>query len=202
MKIITLDQAAVTAHCLQLLEMARADGFPADAVVGVKTGGWLVAQTLQTSRPEMPLAHLKCQRPLTKTKKTLGLKRILSKMPYIITDTLRRIEHNRLEARAQQLTSKVKRVVTDDTVSNLLPDMPKNRPFRVLVIDDAVDSGGTLVTVADHLEQLLPAGTDVRFATITTTFSTPQRRPNYTIYDTVLCRFYWSDDFRRPSHTL
>jgi hypoxanthine phosphoribosyltransferase len=65
---------------------------------------------------------------------------------------------------------------------------------RVLVTDDAVDSGATLATVLRHIHAVCPPGVEVRSAVITQTLEQPMIKPNYALFHNVLCRFPWSFD--------
>ena len=65
---------------------------------------------------------------------------------------------------------------------------------RVLVVDDAVDSGVTLDTVFRSLRETAPPDTEVRAAVVTVTLDRPLIEPDFTLYRGVLCRFPWSFD--------
>ena len=65
---------------------------------------------------------------------------------------------------------------------------------RLLVVDDAVDSGKTLATVLRALREACPAGTEIRSAAITVTLDNPVAEPDYALYRRVVCRFPWSFD--------
>ena len=68
---------------------------------------------------------------------------------------------------------------------------------RLLVVDDAVDSGVTLATVIDLLRNTCPDRTEIRSAVITVTLEEPRAEPDYALYRGVLCRFPWSFDAAR-----
>jgi hypoxanthine phosphoribosyltransferase len=65
---------------------------------------------------------------------------------------------------------------------------------RVLVVDDAVDSGLTLATVLRVLREISPSNTQFRSAVVTVTLEQPLAEPDYVLYRGVLCRFPWSFD--------
>jgi hypoxanthine phosphoribosyltransferase len=67
-------------------------------------------------------------------------------------------------------------------------------PSRVMVVDDAVDSGVTLAAVLRTLRESCPPGTELRTAAITVTRPSPAVEPDYALWRGVLCRFPWSFD--------
>lgn len=68
---------------------------------------------------------------------------------------------------------------------------------RLLVVDDAVDSGVTLATVLNVLRALCPAGTEIRSAVVTVTLDGPLIQPDFALHRGILCRFPWSFDAAR-----
>jgi len=65
---------------------------------------------------------------------------------------------------------------------------------RILVTDDAVDSGVTLSTVLRHLRKISSFDADFRSAAITQTLEHPIVTPDYLMFHGTLCRFPWSFD--------
>ena len=65
---------------------------------------------------------------------------------------------------------------------------------RILVADDAVDSGVTLQTVLQELREIACRGTELRSVAITQTLPDPHVAPNYVLWRETLCRFPWSLD--------
>jgi uncharacterized protein len=190
----TFGQAAFDAACTELTRMVGRDYAPA-LLVGVRTGGFVVATTMArvASLPVMPLT---CRRPTTFFKSSIpGLKSLLAALPEPLLDALRRAEHrvaagHRREARAT-LVDLAEAAAIGDRLRNLQPGA------RVLVVDDAVDSGVTLATVLQKLRAICPPGVVVRTAVITVTMEDPIVIPDYALYRGVLCRFPWSFDARR-----
>ena len=68
------------------------------------------------------------------------------------------------------------------------------RRARILIADDAVDSGVTLATVLRLVDDVCPAGGEIRSAAITQTLENPTARPDYLLFRGTLCRFPWSFD--------
>jgi uncharacterized protein len=164
-------------------------------LVGVRTGGLVVAETMArvSSLPVLPLT---CRRPTTAFKSRLpGLKPLLATLPESLLNALRRVEHrlassHRGAAQPTQIDQ-----AEAIAIGNWLRIL--SRGARVLVVDDAVDSGATLATVLQTLRDVCPPEVEVRTAVITVTTEDPVVAPDYTLYRGVLCRFPWSFDARR-----
>ena len=189
----TLGQTAFDAACEELIGMVRRDYAPV-LLVGVRTGGLVVAEAMArvTSLPVLPLT---CRRPSTAMKSRVpGLKPLLATLPEPLLNALRRAEHRLVSGhrRAAQPTQ------IDRTeaiaIGNWLRIVPDGA--RVLVVDDAVDSGLTLATVLRTLREECPPNIELRTAVITVTMKEPAVVPDYALYRGVLCRFPWSFDAR------
>jgi hypoxanthine phosphoribosyltransferase len=189
----TLGQAAFDAACADLMRISEQDYAPS-LLVGVRTGGLVVAETMArgTSLPVLPLT---CRRPTTAFKSRVpGLKPILATLPEPLLNALRRAEHrlvsgHRRGARPTQID-----LNEAIAIGNWLRML--GRGARVLVVDDAVDSGNTLATVLQTLRGVCPEAVELRTAVITVTLEDPAVVPDYALYRGVLCRFPWSFDAR------
>ena len=161
-----------------------------DVIVAIATGGVHVANALPSAdRP--PVLTCRLQRPSTK-RRPRPLR--LSNLPYLLTDELRRLEDGAAARRSSVTLPEPPDLARDlDAVAALAG---KHGWTRVLVLDDAVDSGVTLAAVTGGLRRRLGAKAEVRSAAITQTRPEPAELPGVVIYRGVLCRFPWSDDFR------
>jgi hypoxanthine phosphoribosyltransferase len=176
--------------------MQRVDAdFAPTLLVGIKNGGLVVAETMArfaASRP--PVMPLTSRRAATGTKSRLPLLRtMLLALPMSARDLLRRVEHRyfiapRAQAGRQQYV--------DQTEANAIRQhlSANSGPERVLVVDDAVDSGVTLGAVLHVLRDIALPGTEMRAAVITQTLDNPTVRPDYALHHGTLCRFPWSFD--------
>ena len=67
---------------------------------------------------------------------------------------------------------------------------------KILVIDDAIDSGDTLFAIATTLKDMNPDAR-IDIAVMTETTRHPRIRANYTLYrNRTLIRFPWSNDYK------
>ncbi len=189
----TLGKAAFDAACADLIRMVERDYAPA-LLVGVRTGGLVVAETMAQVVP-LPVLPLTCRRPSTSFKSLIpGLRPLLATLPEPVLNGLRRAEH-RLISGHRRATQAV-HIDLDEAAA--IGDRLRNmrRDARVLVVDDAVDSGVTLATVLRTLTEASPPEVELRSAVITATTDDPAVDPDYALFRGVLCRFPWSFDAR------
>ena len=186
----TLDQGGLTKASEQLRALVAKD-FAAQLLIGIRSGGYVVAEAFSQASQPIPLSPITCRRPSTgKKQKSSLLKKLLLGAPTCITNQLRIAEHICLT----QLKSPAPRTVTfDDAELALIRQMGAN---KILIIDDSVDSGGTLRAVYDAVSLACP-NAKIKTAAITITTENPLIQPDYYLYRYVLCRFPWSLDFKR-----
>jgi uncharacterized protein len=179
------------------MQLVEADYAP-DLIVGIRTGGLVVADAMSRSRPKPPpVLPLTCQRASTRAKTRLKLVRnALVHLPQPVADALRRLEHRWITSRrTRQDRPQTIDQAEATTLAAWLHAAPK--PCRVLVADDAVDSGVTLATVLQALRHIGPTEMELRTAAITQTLENPKVVPDYLLYRGTLCRFPWSLDAAR-----
>ncbi len=187
----TLDVVAFDAASAELIRLVRRDYVPV-LLVGVRTGGLVVAEAMARACP-IPVLPLTCRRPTTGLKSRIpGLKNVLGALPEAWRDGLRRAEHHLLSGRRRAVAAPPVDPNEAATIGAWLAARPG--PVRVLVADDAVDSGVTLAAVLRTLRAACPPATELRSAAITVTMDNPLVEPDYALYRGVLCRFPWSFD--------
>lgn len=185
-KVVTYDQHNLQSACNKLAEIVHASGFNYDILVAIASGGVFVARCF-TDAP----FYIVEQRRKSTGLKTGRLKSLLRRLPRRVNNLLR-IAESRLSALKA-------RIRPPRPANALLPDdlmayLDANPTARVLIIDDAVDSGATLASVMASIERQAPAAT-VEAAAITVTRSHPIANPRFALYrDNTLIRFPWSND--------
>lgn len=179
MRVITLDEALLRQHCKVLQEQIEAVYHP-DLIIGIATGGVKVAEYMFGDVPHITVT---CRRPSTKTKENAeGVMCIVRCLPVSVRNFMRMVEAFIMRIRKKE------QVLSVEFLEEAMPEAK-----RVLVVDDAVDSGRTLKSVLEALN----GGPEVRSATITITTSSPYVAPDYYLYnDKTLIRFPWSKDYR------
>jgi phosphoribosylpyrophosphate synthetase len=183
------------AACAALMRTAETHYAP-DLLVGIRTGGLVVAEAMARAaiRPTAVLP-LTCRRASTGTKDRLtSLRRLLTALPRPVLDRLRLIEHRLLTGRRKKVDLQPFDHREAATIGAHLAATSRS---RVLVVDDAVDSGVTLATVLGLLRTTCPAGTEIRSAVITVTLDNPRAEPDFVLHRGILCRFPWSFDASR-----
>jgi hypoxanthine phosphoribosyltransferase len=208
MRIKTLDNHDFDDACRALAEMIENSGFHPDLIVGIATGGDYVAERLQRHmHPTPALASIRLQRPSTKAKAGI-LSRIVSHLPRPICDTLRIIESKILAITDRRSPSAIPQISIPDKIKDAIAAGAK----RILIADDAVDSGHTMLTVAKTLQTAKDQvkgqaqyeannqgennnKPEIKTAAITQTRTTTLLKPDYTLMPTpTIVRFPWAPD--------
>ncbi len=191
MRVITLDNEALVRACRQLVTKV-CKSFDPDVIVGIATGGDRVGRLLftymQKAKPMLMYVEASASRPGTKSKK----RALLSLFPRVILDALRKFESWWL------------RLFPGTKERNFSMNPPKNvsellssHASRVLIVDDALDSGTTLRCAYDYIDKNFP-GCEIRTAVLTITNPSPDMEADYYLYnDCVLIRFPWSNDMKQ-----
>ena len=160
-------------------------GFYPDMVVSIRSGGMFVGNKMFT---DIRHRSTLLQRPSTAGKKRF-VAAIVRNLPRFVQNSLRIVEalvHGRKKAR---------RISGGDRPKIHIPFGPSERARKILVVDDAVDSGYTLSHVLEAFKAVLPAGAEVRSAVITVTTDDPLVMPDIYLYnDKTLVRFPWAMD--------
>lgn len=195
MKVKTLYTEDFNKECLLLGHDIFADYDP-DVIIGVLNGGGYVGrQIVQVSPKETTYVEVKIQRDGT-TKKEKGLiHRILQSLPYGVLNILRILESIVLEYKSKKNNTKRKgKIKLPENVVSLLSD---GKHKKVLLVDDAIDSGATLLLIKQYLKSKFE-NIDVKIAVITITTKQPLVVADYyRYYNRTLIRFPWSNDIKK-----
>lgn len=201
--VITLDKKSFVDHCATLAAMVASDLPPGgyDAVVGVYSGGSAVCTEFCHFFPLYGYAFrtdVVLQRPSTKKKKRFPGK-MLRFLPVALLDIMRIIEARCLMlARRSSGPRPAADVELSDGLKRALrvTDAPK-----ILIIDDAIDSGDTLFAVIEALKLMNP-DVAVKVAVISVTTKAPRVNADFSIYrNRTLIRFPWSLDYKMGAKT-
>lgn len=186
MKVITIDNGSFSSFCREL--ELKCGTFKPDLVIGIATGGVYVAEQMF-----MDVQHesIRLRRPTSESKDAHErLFNIVRRFPRIVLDVLRIAE-------AYLLRLKKNNVVIDiDIPSELKTAVMKAN--RILVVDDAVDSGVTLKSVFDVINKLKQSNAIVKSAVFTITTNAPLIYPEFFLFSNrTLIRFPWSKDMKQ-----
>lgn len=164
--------------CARLQSIVESSGFRPDVIVPVPRGGNRVASHLFTDTIQKPVTLIRP--PKGKLKRSIAS--CLRVLPSCMRDALR-IAEARILVR--------KRCHMDNTVIKL-PELSSGK--RILIVDDAVDSGATLKAIVEEFMRKYP-GCDIRTAVITITGTDTTYRPDFCVLDNrTLIRTPWSID--------
>lgn len=190
MRVITLDNQKFRQQCRLLHEKVSASGFQPDGVIAIATGGVFVA----TEMGYTDFHVVTLQRAGTAVKRR-HMDTLLRHLPYFLTNILRIMESMWLRHRRCRVYSNA--IQQPMPLPETLDIFLSTRPARILIVDDAVDSGSTLQGTYDAIRSHLPDA-DIRSAVLTVTQPSPAIQPDYTLHsDGTLIRFPWSGDFRK-----
>lgn len=185
-KVLTLHPKEFAETCIRLAEEAGA--FAPEIIVGVLTGGGEVGRILKERFPDTIYFEVHLHRSGTKRKR--NLRPLLRLLPTKVANRLRVFESKRLENRNHSTKSV-------SLPESLCAYIREHDSARVLIVDDAVDSGHTLLSVVEAVKKLSPT-TEIRTAVLTVTTSSPVINPDYALWrDGTLLRFPWSHDYHR-----
>jgi hypoxanthine phosphoribosyltransferase len=180
-----------TAHCTQLAALVSGSYDP-DLIVGVQQGGADVARQMQASglfRAKTCLVS--ASRPSSMNKRLVRLDALLGRLPRLLLDRLRIVEHRaRIWHHAAAGSTERAVQIPDQALAAFATAL------RILIVDDAVDSGETLRAVTSEIRRVSTA--QIRTAAITVTFPEPLVEPDFVLERNVLMRFPWSLDAGRP----
>ncbi len=196
MKVLTLNPQALKTHSLKLLQAVQDDSFKADILIGIATGGVYISrpihESLKAQAWQGSYHEITLQRASTKTKKALYLKKVFKYLPYSILNILRILENNLSEKLKNKTYQghREKEVVLNEVLKEEI-----SKAKTLLLIDDAIDSGTTLVSVKNVIQNLNPM-LDIRTAVLTVTHKKPYIEADYTLYRNTLLRCPWAEDYK------
>ncbi len=193
--VVSFDRDGFDEACAALMRLVVQDGCP-DALIGIKTGGLHVAQSMaKAAGYTVPVLAVTCRRPSTRYKNRMAaLKKLVTKLPRPLVDRLRMVEHALLTRKPRPLQPDDFQFDSDElAILDGWLGRAGQKP-SVVVVDDAIDTGATLSRVLDVVARCAPPAATIRSAVITVTTPQPWALPRYTLYRQQLCRFPWSLD--------
>lgn len=190
--VYTLGQKKFKKSCVELSTKVSDSGFLPDVVISIATGGDYVAENMKDSL-SCDFYSVKKRRSTTKKKESLAgrivFKAILL-LPYSITNLLRKIEHYHLNRDIP-----IANVGDVDGTEVIAKFCQKSIVKNILIVDDAVDSGNTLLSVIESLKNIFGDSVTMKSAAIVVTTDHSVVYPDFFLYKNALVRFPWSKDF-------
>lgn len=166
--------------------------FSPDVVIGIATGGAYLVSKMDFSG--IPIMEVKKQRGLTKVKNKFFLKWLLSILPTSVNKLLRVIE-----LMINEFIFNIRGVKRNDQGVDLIKGdfgILKDAK-KILIIDDAIDSGSTFIECIDYIKPYLSDDCELKTAVINVTFKKPAFTPDYNLYERTIVRYPWANDVRK-----
>lgn len=184
MKITTLN---LTSFNEKVDDLSNRIDFVPDLVIGVPTGGKYVLKRLLRNKKfrSIDTIMLGMQRASTKIKQHSLINLVIKSLPYFIADFLRKWESKSVE-------KKIKYV---DKREFFQIDQDLSKYSKILIIDDALDTGKTLNMIHESILKVNPT-CEIRKAVISWTILKSIIQPDYYIFKNTLVRFPWSLDYK------
>ena len=195
MRVKTLVGDDFKKSCRELSETVVNEYRP-DVVIGVLTGGGYVGREV-SHHMKASFNHLyteiRIQRKNTEKKEKGIVHKTLQSLPYFILNWLRMAEMLYEDVKAKKINPKREgTVVFPNEVNCCLESGGK----KVLIVDDAIDTGATLKLVREAILENFP-DTTVKIAVVTVTSNHTLIDADYFLFhDRTLVRFPWSNDVK------
>jgi len=192
-RVVTMGPERVVAESRRLAESVRASGYAPTHVVAIAKGGIAIAEPFHDVFPDAGFMVVTRQRAGTAIKeRNGGFRRLVQRAPEGITTLLRRVEH---WSRYVERDFARDPVMPDEPDGLVWPDAGP-APQRIVVVDDAVDTGLSIEYVSQSARRRFGPDCQVRMAVLTVSGVNPHARADYALMRGVNIRFFWSKDYR------
>jgi hypoxanthine phosphoribosyltransferase len=189
MKTVTLDNDLFKNSVLELWSQIITEYIPDKVIVVESGGGHLVDVLIENGKViQKDIIRIKATRKLTGLKKSRGAT-LIKLLPDTFSILLRNIESYIKEFIFTVFKQENERVI--NFVSGNISEISGK---KVLILDDAVDSGVTLRSIVEFVQMNASEKIEIKTASLTVTFKKPLVFPNYFLYKRTLIRFPWSID--------
>lgn len=192
-RVTTLDEVGVAASSRSLAQQVAESGFAPTHIVAIANGGIPIARPFNVVFPGAEFVIVTKQRAGTQRKEqSAGFKQLVQQSPDVVTTLFRRLEHwSRYEER-----DFARNPIVLPTEDGLVWPALQTTPERIIVVDDAVDTGTSIEFVAASARRRFGPDCAVRTAALTISGVNPQARADYALMEGVNIRFFWSKDFK------
>lgn len=199
MPVVTLSPALLADACRQLSDRIHTAGVEPSLIIGILTGGAEVARLMRADFPQSRYCEVRLSRPDTRQKGQGLTHRLLQRLPLWLCDWLRIAESRIREWRSHSVApQRLGTLALPPDIDAWLQEASRNttQPPVVLLIDDAIDTGATILRAREQLLQRYE-GLTVQVAVLTVTTAHPACEAQFYLYhNRTLCRFPWSNDYK------
>lgn len=184
--VVDVDLIQLKKISIDLAKKVEQKGFLPEHILYVERAGLLVGIELSLFF-NCPISGIRSSRSGGPMKSRFKL--ILRRLPRFVTHFLRKLEMN----------SSLHETNDERHISCPAPLPSKNK--KILVVDDALDTGHTLKAVLNYLAANGFSMENIKSAVLTTTGEAPLIKADYSLFDQILCAFPWSYDSRQYDET-
>ncbi len=185
-KVLDVDLALLKKMSIDLSKKIEAKGYIPDHILYVERAGILVGYEM-SKYFNRPVSGIISRRSGSSLKSKVKI--ILRMLPRFVTHFLRKLE----------LKSSIHGINSNRRVVCRKPLPPKYK--KILVVDDALDTGLSLEAVLSWLKSHGFASALIKTAVLTTTGEEPHIVADFSLLDKVICAFPWSYDSRQYKET-
>ena len=171
-----------------------------DIIISIAKGGSYVGSNiykyLKIINSNIKYCEVTIQRPCTVFMKNIGIKKIFKFIPNTLLNWIRQINIYVHEFIYEHFNPNIKRKGNVDIPNEIIEYINQKDPIKILIVDDAVDSGTTLEIVTNYIKDLNYSYSNqvIFYAVLTTTYKHPKIIPNFTLYNRTILRFPWAFD--------
>ena len=194
MKIVTLNQNLFNKKCKELYKKVSNHTKPTH-IIFIENGGLYILDSIkELIEDSISIDTIKVFRPSSSFKSNKLIKFILKILPPFVSNILRRLEHYK----SSNFRTVNRGFVKNQKLERVIKNISINHNTSILIMDDAIDSGSTIKLTKEYLLSLNQKlkNSHIFVACITRTQENPIAKPDFTIYEDILCRFPWSHDFK------
>lgn len=196
MKVKTISGKDFTEICREFATRISVNYHP-NLIIGVLNGGGYVGREIYGVLKQIndcAYTELKIQRFNTQRKESFFAKAIIKKLPYFFLNFLRMLESFVLEMKAK--THNPRRDGKIIFCADILKLLESDDKKKILLVDDAIDTGCTLNLIKEYLEKHFK-NIEIKIAVITMTMPHPIVKADFYLFNNrTLIRFPWSNDFK------
>jgi len=195
MQVLTLNKSLLNSHSNELANKVLKSSWQPELIIGIRTGGVYIAKPLYDELQKYHVTfynEVSLSRPSTKKKKKFRVDKVLKKLPYFLLNLLRNVEVFIFEKSKTKnyINSREQNIQIDDTLHQQILSCNK-----ILLVDDAIDTGTTIVAIKNRFLSL-NKDAEIKIAALTTTHKIPFIDADYSLYNRVLLRCPWAQDYK------
>lgn len=182
--------------CFNLSTKIVSNDYRPDIIIGIAKGGDIVGSKIyEYLKVDNFIRYytVKIQHPCTIFMKNFGIKKLFKIMPKRSLNLLRKIILYIREFNWTYFSHNIKRIGEVKLPDNVIKYISEHNYCKILIIDDAIDSGKTISLVYDYIKSINRYSI-VKCGVLNTTFRKPCFTPHYCLYDRIILRFPWAFD--------